>query len=62
MARESYRLSRPSFTAEGVLTDQEMRDFLKADAQILGFSRPVEPAKVFDFSLQRAVNQELKNR
>src|ERR1043166_9112947 len=62
VARESYRLSRPSFTAEGVLTDQEMRDFLKADAQILGFSRPVEPAKVFDFSLQRAVNQEVKNR
>jgi ABC-type nitrate/sulfonate/bicarbonate transport system substrate-binding protein len=62
VARESYRISRASFTAEGVLSDQEMRDFLKADAQILGFSRPVETSKVFDFSFQRAVNQELKNR
>jgi ABC-type nitrate/sulfonate/bicarbonate transport system substrate-binding protein len=62
VARESYRISRASFTAEGVLSDQEMRDFLKADAQILGFSRPAEPSKVFDFSFQRAVNQELKNR
>jgi len=62
VARESYRLSRSSFTAEGMLSDQEMRDFLKADAQILGFSRPVEPSKVFDFSFQRAVNQEIKNR
>lgn len=62
IALESYRLSRRAFTAEGVLSDQEMKEFLKADAQILGFSRPVEPPKVFDFSLQRAVNQELKER
>jgi ABC-type nitrate/sulfonate/bicarbonate transport system substrate-binding protein len=62
IALESYRLSRRAFTAEGVLSDQEMKDFLKADAHILGFSRPVEPSKVFDFSLQRAVNQELKER
>ena len=62
IALESYRISRRAFTAEGILSDQEMKDFLKADAHILGFTRPVEPSKVFDFSLQRAVNQELKER
>jgi len=62
IALESYRLSRRAFTAEGVLSDQEMRDFLKADAQILGLSKPAEPSKIFDFALQRLINQELKER
>jgi hypothetical protein len=39
-----------------------MREFLKADAQILGLPKPVDASKVFDFSLQRSVNQELRSR
>jgi ABC-type nitrate/sulfonate/bicarbonate transport system substrate-binding protein len=62
VARESYKLSRAAFTAEGVLSDQEVREFLKSDAQILGLPKPVDAAKVFDFSLQRAVNQELRSK
>jgi NitT/TauT family transport system substrate-binding protein len=62
VAQESYRLSRSAFTADGILSEQEMRDFLKADAQILGLPRPVDAAKIFDFSLQRSVNDELRNR
>jgi NitT/TauT family transport system substrate-binding protein len=62
VAKESYKLSRSAFTSEGVLTDQEVREFLKSDAQILGLPKPVDAAKVFDFSLQRAVNQELRHR
>jgi NitT/TauT family transport system substrate-binding protein len=59
VALESYRLSRPAFTANGILTDEEMSEFLRADAQLLGFPKPVPASKVFDFSLQRSVNQEL---
>jgi ABC-type nitrate/sulfonate/bicarbonate transport system substrate-binding protein len=62
VAEESYKLSRSAFTAEGVLSDQEMKEFLKADAQILGLPKPVDASKVFDFSLQRSVNQELRGR
>jgi NitT/TauT family transport system substrate-binding protein len=62
VAQESYRLSRSAFTADGILSDQEMRDFLRADAQILGLPKPVDAAKVFDFSMQRSVNDELRNR
>ena len=62
VARESYKLSRSAFTAEGVLSEQEMREFLKSDAQILGLPKPADASKVFDFSLQRTVNQELRNR
>jgi NitT/TauT family transport system substrate-binding protein len=62
VAQESYKLSRAAFTAEGVLSEQEMREFLNADAQILGLPKPVDASKVFDFSLQRSVNQELRSR
>ena len=62
VAQESYKLSRSAFTAEGVLSDEEMKEFLKADAHILGLPKPVEASKIFDFSLQRSVNQELRSR
>ncbi|HXV49016.1 MAG TPA: ABC transporter substrate-binding protein [Candidatus Binatia bacterium] len=59
VALESYRLARPAFTANGLATDKEVEDFLRADAEILKLKEPVPAAKIFDFSLQRAVNQEL---
>jgi ABC-type nitrate/sulfonate/bicarbonate transport system substrate-binding protein len=59
VALESYRLARPAFTASGLATDKEVEDFLRADAEVLKLKEPVPAAKIFDFSLQREVNQEL---
>lgn len=59
VARESYRLAKPAFTADGVPSQKEIEEFLKADAELLKLKEPVAAAKIFDFSLQREVNQEL---
>lgn len=59
VALESYRLARPAFTANGLPTDKEVDDFLRADAEVLKLREPVPATKIFDFSLQREVNQEL---
>ena len=59
VALESYRLARPAFTSNGLPTDKEVEDFLRADAEVLKLREPVSAAKLFDFSLQREVNQEL---
>jgi len=59
VALESYRLARPAFTANGIPTDKEIEEFLRADAEVLKLKEPVPATKIFDFSLQREVNQEL---
>jgi NitT/TauT family transport system substrate-binding protein len=59
VAQESYRLARPAFTTNGLPTDKEIEEFLRADAELLKLREPVAAAKIFDFSLQREVNQEL---
>jgi NitT/TauT family transport system substrate-binding protein len=59
VALESYRLARPAFTTNGLATDKEIEEFLRADAEILKLREPVPAAKIFDFSLQREVNHEL---
>jgi ABC-type nitrate/sulfonate/bicarbonate transport system substrate-binding protein len=59
VALESYRLARPAFTANGLATDKEVEDFLRVDAEVLKLKEPVPAAKIFDFSLQREVHQEL---
>ncbi|MGZ8477317.1 MAG: ABC transporter substrate-binding protein [Candidatus Binatia bacterium] len=59
VALESYRLARPAFTTNGLPTDKEVEEFLRADAEVLKLKEPVPAAKIFDFSLQREVNQEL---
>jgi NitT/TauT family transport system substrate-binding protein len=59
VAAESYRLARPAFTTNGIPTDKEVEEFLKADAELLKLREPVPAAKLFDFGLQREVNQEL---
>jgi NitT/TauT family transport system substrate-binding protein len=59
VALESYRLARPAFTTDGIATDKEIADYLQADAELLKLPEPVAPAKIYDFSLQREVNQEL---
>jgi NitT/TauT family transport system substrate-binding protein len=58
-ALETYRISLPAFTTNGIPTDDEIREYLKMDAQLMGLPAPVPAEKIFDFSLQRDVNKEL---
>ena len=58
-ALESYRASMPAFTRTGVPTDAEIKEHLANDAQALKLSEPVEPSKIFDFTLQTEVLREL---
>jgi NitT/TauT family transport system substrate-binding protein len=58
-ALETYRISRGAFTTDGIPADNELTEYLKDDAQILGLTTPVPVAKVFDFTVQREVNREL---
>lgn len=59
VALESYRLSRAAFTVSGVATPKEIDEFLRMDAEILKLPKPFSAARIFDFSLQQSVNQEL---
>jgi len=59
MALESYRLTRPAFTTDGIPTDEEVREYLKTEAEAMELPRPVPADRIFDFSLQREVNREL---
>lgn len=59
VALESYRLARPSFTTDGIPTEDEIREYLKTDAEAMGLPQPVPADRIFDFSLQREVNREL---
>jgi NitT/TauT family transport system substrate-binding protein len=58
-AVESYRASLPAFTRTGLPTDEEIKEHLAAEAQVLKLSEPVPAGKIFDFSLQREVLREL---
>ena len=58
-AMESYRLSKPAFTVTGIPTEEEIKEYLILDAQILKLPQPVAPSSVFDFTIQREVDKEL---
>ena len=58
-ATECYRRCKPAFTPAGIPTDEEIKEFLADEAQVLKRNESVSPSRVFDFSLQRAVNREL---
>jgi ABC-type nitrate/sulfonate/bicarbonate transport system substrate-binding protein len=59
IANESYRASKAAFTGTGIPTDDEIKEYLALDAQIIGLPQPVPVASVFDFTLQREINKEL---
>jgi NitT/TauT family transport system substrate-binding protein len=59
IALDSYRASRPAFTGTGIPNDDEIKEYLALDAQIIGLAQPVPVASVFDFTLQREINKEL---
>lgn len=58
-AAEWYRRCKPAFTTNGIPTDEEVREFLAEEAQALKLTEAVPASRVFDFTLQRAVNKEL---
>ncbi len=47
------------FTSNGIPTDDEIKEFLTEEAQALKLNETVAPNRIFDFTLQRAVNKEL---
>jgi hypothetical protein len=59
IAIETYRYALPAYTRNGIPTDKEVDENLKADAQFLKLKEPVRSSAVFDFTLQREVNNEL---
>ena len=59
IAVESLRATRTAFTATGIPTDDEIKEYLALDAQILKLPEPMAASRVFDFALQREVNKEL---
>lgn len=59
IALDTYRFSRPAFTRNSIPTDKEVEENLKADAQFLQLKTAVKSSAVFDFALQREVNNEL---
>ncbi|MBM4260028.1 MAG: ABC transporter substrate-binding protein [Deltaproteobacteria bacterium] len=59
IAVESLRATKAAFTTTGIPTDDEIKEYLALDAQVLKLPEPVAAARVFDFALQREVNKEL---
>jgi NitT/TauT family transport system substrate-binding protein len=57
-AVESLRAAKPAFTTNGIPTDDEIKEHLGVDAQILKLAKPAAPADIFDFSLQREIVRE----
>ena len=58
-ATEWYRRCKPAFTPTGIPTDDEVKEFLAEEAAALKLGETVAPMRIFDFTLQRAVNKEL---
>jgi ABC-type nitrate/sulfonate/bicarbonate transport system substrate-binding protein len=58
-ALESYRSSKPAFTSTGIPTDDEVKEHLANDAQLLKLPEPVPASRIVDFTLQREVLREL---
>jgi NitT/TauT family transport system substrate-binding protein len=58
-ALESVRAAKPAFTTNGIPTDDEIREHLAADAQILKLAKSAAPADLFDFRWQREIANEL---
>ena len=59
VARESYRISRNAFTSNGIVSQRQIEEFLKMDAEIAKIPDPLRAIPAFDFSLQHEVNNEL---
>jgi NitT/TauT family transport system substrate-binding protein len=58
-ARETYLLSKPGFTQNGLVSEKDAREYLTGDAERQKLKEPLSVSRVFDFTLQREVNGEL---
>ena len=58
-ARETYLLSKPGFTKNGMVSEKDAREYLMGDAERQKLKEPAPVSRVFDFSLQEEVNAEL---
>jgi NitT/TauT family transport system substrate-binding protein len=58
-ARETYLLSKPGFTQNGIISEKDAREYLKVDAERQKLKEPLSVSKLFDFSLQEEINAEL---
>jgi len=58
-ARETYILSKPAFTQNGLVTEKEANEYLSSDTERLKIKEPLPFSQVFNFSLQSEVNREL---
>ena len=59
VARASYRISRNAFSSSGIVSQRQIEEFLKMDAEIAKISDPLRATAAFDFTLQHEVNNEL---
>jgi NitT/TauT family transport system substrate-binding protein len=59
VAHESYRLSRNAFSTNGIVSQRQIEEFLKVDAEIAKIPEPLRATAAFDFSLQQELNNEL---
>ena len=55
-ASETYRLSKPAFTADGMVKKQEAQEYLERDAERLRLKSVTPISTVFDFSIQENIN------
>jgi len=58
-ARETYLLSKPGFTQNGMVSKKDAREYLKGDAERQKLKEPLPVSRLFDFSLQEEINGEL---
>jgi NitT/TauT family transport system substrate-binding protein len=58
-ARETYLLSKPGFTQNGIVSETDAREYLKGDAERQKLKEPAAVSRLFDFTLQQEVNAEL---
>jgi NitT/TauT family transport system substrate-binding protein len=58
-ARETYLLSKPGFTQNGIISEKDAREYLKGDAERQKLKEPLSVSRLFDFSLQEEINAEL---
>jgi NitT/TauT family transport system substrate-binding protein len=58
-ARETYLLSKPGFTQNGLVSEKDAREYLTGDAERQKLKESLPVSRVFDFTLQREVNGEL---
>jgi NitT/TauT family transport system substrate-binding protein len=58
-ARETYLLSKPGFTQNGMVSEKDAREYIKGYAVRQKLKAQLPVSRLFDFSLQEEINGEL---